>query len=84
MCQCKYLHTQPSKSQWQLYEPPVLALVKCTSVPGVYLSVPYGSQIKKWLLILHSNNQIDGPGVDSASNRNEYQVYFLGVKAAGA
>ena len=25
-----------------------------------------------------------GPGVDSASNRNEYQVYFLGVKAAGA
>ena len=25
-----------------------------------------------------------GPGVDSACNRNEYQVYFLGVKAAGA
>ena len=24
------------------------------------------------------------PEVDSASNRNEYQVYFLGVKAAGA
>ena len=24
------------------------------------------------------------PGVDSASNRNEYQVHFLGVKAAGA
>ena len=24
-----------------------------------------------------------GPGVDSASNRNEYQAYFLGVKAAG-
>jgi len=24
-----------------------------------------------------------GSGVDSASNRNEYQVYFLGVKAAG-
>ena len=27
---------------------------------------------------------INGPGVDSASNRNEYQAYFLGVKAAGA
>ena len=26
----------------------------------------------------------NGPGVDSASNRNEYQEYFLGVKAAGA
>ena len=25
-----------------------------------------------------------GPGVDSAPNRNEYQVYFLGLKAAGA
>jgi len=24
-----------------------------------------------------------GPGVDPASNRNEYQEYFLGVKAAG-
>jgi len=27
---------------------------------------------------------IHGPGVDSASNTNEYQEYFLGVKAAGA
>jgi len=25
-----------------------------------------------------------GPEVDSASNRNECQVYFLGVKVAGA
>jgi hypothetical protein len=25
-----------------------------------------------------------GPGVDSASNRNKYQEYFLGVKVAGA
>jgi len=25
-----------------------------------------------------------GPGVDSASNRNEYQEYFQGVKADGA
>jgi hypothetical protein len=25
-----------------------------------------------------------GPGVDSASNRNEYQEHFLWVKAAGA
>ena len=29
----------------------------------------------------HSHN---GTGVDSASNRNEYQEYFLGVTAAGA
>jgi len=25
-----------------------------------------------------------GPGVDSASNRNEYQEHFLGVNTAGA
>jgi len=25
-----------------------------------------------------------GPGVDSASNRNEYQEHILGVKAAGS
>ena len=25
-----------------------------------------------------------GLGIDSASNRNEYKEYFLGVKAAGA
>ena len=25
-----------------------------------------------------------GPGFNSASNRNEYQEYFLGLKAAGA
>jgi len=25
-----------------------------------------------------------GPGVDLSSNRNEYQEYFLGIKAAGA
>jgi hypothetical protein len=26
----------------------------------------------------------NSPGVDSASNRNEYQEYFLEVKTAGA
>ena len=27
---------------------------------------------------------VTGPGVDSASNRNEYQEHFLVVKVAGA
>ena len=40
-------------------------------------------------VVVHSNNYIYirlayGPGVDSASNRNEYQENFLGVNAAGA
>ena len=34
--------------------------------------------------ISHSHNPHYGPGVDTASNRNEYQEDFLGVNAAGA
>jgi hypothetical protein len=41
---------------------------------------PFCIQKKVWFIF----NSKYGPGVDSASNRNEYQVYFLGVKAAGA
>jgi len=33
--------------------------------------------------VTQSFQPLYGPGVDSASNRNEYQEYFLGVKAAG-
>jgi hypothetical protein len=33
---------------------------------------------------VHFDEEDYGPGVDSTSNRNEYQEYFLGVKAAGA
>jgi hypothetical protein len=32
----------------------------------------------------HEFPAVQGPGVDSASNGNEYQAYFLGVNAAGA
>ena len=34
-----------------------------------------------WICIIKSFRSHYGPGVDSSSNRNEYQVYFLGVKA---
>ena len=34
--------------------------------------------------IFHWHNPSDGPGVDSASHRNEYQEDFLGVNVAGA
>jgi len=37
-----------------------------------------------WIFHWHKILPRYGPGVDSASNRNEYQEYFLGVKAAGA
>jgi hypothetical protein len=36
------------------------------------------------LLYIYIYIYIYGPGVDSASNRNEYQEHFLVVKAADA
>jgi hypothetical protein len=45
----------------------------------------FDSQWRHWnFSVTWSFRSHYGPGVDSASNRNEYQVYFLGVKAAGA
>jgi len=54
----------------------------CATSTKVAGSIPDGViGIFHW----HSpHGRINGPGVDSTSNRNEYQEYFLGVKAAGA
>ena len=48
---------------------------------------PEGREFDSWLcywnfLFTLSFRPQYGPGVDSVSNRNEYQEYFLGVKAA--
>ena len=45
-------------------------------------SIPAG--VSGFFIDIQSFRSHCGPGVDSASNRNEYQQYFLGVKAAGA
>jgi len=45
-------------------------------------SIPAG--VSGFFIDIKSCRSHYGPGVDSASNRNEYQEYFLGVKAAGA
>ena len=37
----------------------------------------------EFFIHIKSFRSYSGPGVDLASNRNEYQEYFLGVKAAG-
>jgi hypothetical protein len=45
----------------------------------------FDSQWCHWIFLLTSSFWSHyGPGVDSAFNRNEYQEYFLGVKAASA
>jgi len=45
-------------------------------------SIPAG--VSEFFIDIKSFRSHYDPGVDSASNRNEYQEYFLGVKTAGA
>jgi len=40
--------------------------------------------VLEFLIDIKSFRSYYGPEVDPASNRNEYQEHFLGVKAAGA
>ena len=54
----------------------------CATSRKVAVSIPDG--VIGIFHLHHSFRPSYGPWVDSASNRNEYQEYFLGVKAAGA
>jgi len=40
--------------------------------------------VSGFFIDIKSSRSQYGPGVESASKRNEYQEYFLGIKAAGA
>ena len=54
----------------------------CVTNRKVAGSIPAG--VSGFFIDIKSFQSHYGPGADSASNRNEYQEYFLGVKAAGA
>ena len=54
----------------------------CAIIRKVAGSIPTG--VSGFFIDVKSILSHYGPGVDSASNRNEYQEYFLGVKAVGA
>ena len=54
----------------------------CATIRKVVGSIPAG--VSGFFIDIKSFRSHYGPGVDSASNRNEYQKDFLGVKAAGA
>ena len=54
----------------------------CATNRKVAGSIPAG--VIGFFIDIKSFRSHYGPGVDSASNRNEYQEHFLGVKAAGA
>jgi len=53
----------------------------CVTNRKVAGSVPAG--VSGFFIDIKSFRSHYGPGVDSASNRNEYQEYLLGIKAAG-
>ena len=54
----------------------------CATNRKVAGSIPDG--VSGYFIDIKSFRSHYGPGIDSASNRNEYQEYSLGVKAAGA
>ena len=65
-------HHYPAVAQW---------LRCCATNRKVAGSIPSG--VSGFFIDIKSFRSHCGPGVDSSSNRNEYQDYFLGVKAAG-
>jgi len=54
----------------------------CATNRKVAGSIP--ADVSGFFIDIKSFRTHNGSGVDSASKRNEYQEYFLGVKAAGA
>ena len=54
----------------------------CVTNRKVAGSIPAG--VSGYFVDIKSFRSHCGPGVDSTSNSNEYQEYFLGVKTAGA
>ena len=54
----------------------------CATNRKVAGSIPAG--VSGFVIAIKPFRPHYGPGVDSASNRNGYQEYFLGVKATGA
>jgi len=54
----------------------------CATNRKVAGSIPAGAS--RFFIDIKSFRSHYGPRLDSASNRNEYQEYFLGLKAAGA
>jgi len=54
----------------------------CVTNRKVAGSIPAG--VNGFFIDIKSLRSHYGTGVDSASNRNEFQEHFLGVKAAGA
>ena len=72
-CYSEFMDATSTYSTW---------LSCCVTNQKVTGSIPAG--VIGFFIDIKSFRSHYDPGIDSASNRNEYQEYFLGVKAAGA
>ena len=80
-------HTRFKQQKFRLYTYRVGTAVArwltcCATNRKVADSIP--ASVSGFFIDIKSFRSHYGPGVDSASNRNEYHEYLLGVKAAGA
>ena len=70
---CAKIYMMTAVAQW----------LRCrVKIRNVASSIPVG--VSGYFTDIKSFRSHYGPGVDSTSNRCEYQEYFLGVKAASA
>jgi len=68
-----YIYMRTAIAQW---------LRCCATNKKVTRSIAAG--VSGFFIDIKSFRSHYGPGVDLTSNRNEYQEYFVGIKAAGA
>jgi len=72
----------PISYKMVVWFPEITVIRCCATNRKVADSIPAG--VSGFVLDIKFFRSHYGPGVHSASNRNEYQEHFLGVKAAGA
>ena len=71
------------KNSWFYWNLAVAQWLRCcATIRKVAGSIP--AAVSGFFIDIKSFRSHYGPGVDSTSNRNEYQEYFVGLKAAVA
>ena len=80
--QLEYFGCRIATGTWKLGTAVAQWLRCCATNRKVAGSIPAG--VSGFFIDIKSFRSHYGPGVVSVSNRNEYQEYFLGVKAASA
>ena len=88
LCKCQIgISVEYTQSFWQhsnyLVGTAVAQCLRCCAT-NRKVAGSISASVNGFFIDIKSFRSHYGPGVDSASRRNEYQEYFLGIKAAGA